>query len=51
MHMVGSMSDGSDAVYMLDWYLYDADGDPTYVETTYRNVSQEWGFPHQSGLV
>lgn len=44
VHMVGSMSDGSDAVYMLDWYLYDADGDPTYVETTYRNVSQEWDF-------
>lgn len=44
VHMVGSMAKDADAVYMLDWYLYDANGDPTYVETTYRNVSQEWDF-------
>lgn len=44
VHMVGSMAKDTDAVYMLDWYLYDANGDPAYVETTYRNVSQEWDF-------
>ena len=44
VHMVGSMKDDVDPVYMLDWYLYNADGEPSYVETTYRNVSQEWDF-------
>lgn len=44
VHMVGSLAQNSDAVYMLDWYLYSATGDPSYVQTTYRNVSQEWDF-------
>lgn len=44
VHMVGSEHPGSDEVYMLDWYLYAADREPTYVRTTYRNVSQEWDF-------
>lgn len=44
VHMVGSTKEDVDAVYMLDWYLYGIYGDPTYVKTTYRNVSQEWDF-------
>lgn len=44
VHMVGSLAADTDPVYMLDWYLYSASDEPAYVQTTYRNVSQEWDF-------
>lgn len=44
VQMVGSEAPENDEVYMLDWYLYAANHQPSYVRTTYRNVSQEWDF-------
>lgn len=44
VQMVGSVEPENDEVYMLDWYLYAANRQPMYVQTTYRNVSQEWDF-------
>lgn len=44
VQMVGSVDPANDEVYMLDWYLYAANREPAYVQTTYRNVSQEWDF-------
>ena len=44
VQMVGSVKPENDEVYMLDWYLYAAGRQPSYVQTTYRNVSQEWDF-------
>lgn len=32
----------TDAVYMLDWYVYSVSGEPTIVQTTYHNVSEGW---------
>lgn len=31
-----------DAVFMLDWYQYDANKIPQLVETTYQNVAESW---------
>ncbi len=42
--MVGSASTEGNEVYMLDWYVYAENSPPMYVQTTYRNVSQEWDF-------
>ncbi|MBS5145237.1 MAG: hypothetical protein KHY89_06955 [Butyricicoccus pullicaecorum] len=42
--MVGSVGEEGNEVYMLDWYLYAENRQPMYVQTTYRNVSQEWDF-------
>ncbi len=33
-----------DALYLLDWYAYEADGTPSFKRTTYHNVAEEWSF-------
>lgn len=33
-----------DALYLLDWYAYAADGTSTLKRTTYHNVAEEWSF-------
>lgn len=34
----------TDALFMLDWYLYSAENSPARVKTTYQNVSEQWQF-------
>ncbi len=40
---------GPDALYLLDWYAYDAAGVPVRKRTTYHNVAEEWSlrFPDE----
>lgn len=33
-----------DALYLLDWYSYSADGIPRLKRTTYHNISEDWSF-------
>ncbi len=42
--MPGYLEGASDALYMLDWYLYQADATPTYVQTSFRNTNEYWSF-------